>query len=358
MTMKVLITGVCGFVGSVLAASLLEQEPGATIYGLENFSRPGSETNRNRLQKLGIKLYHGDIRMASDFESLPAVDWVIDAAACPSVLAGIDGHTNSRQLVEHNLLGTINLLEYCKRHGAGFILLSSSRVYSIAPLAQMAVEVADNAFRPSQEQALPFGLSPSGVSELFSTTPPISLYGGTKLASEIMALEYGETFGFPVWINRCGVLAGAGQFGRADQGIFSYWINAWLKGLPLTYTGFGGSGYQVRDCLHPRDLVTLLRKQTTTDPGVQNRVFNLGGGAANAISLRRLSSWCEARFGCHQVGSDLKARCFDLPWLVMDSALAFAVWGWQPGTGIDSILEEIALHAEQNPAWLELSGLI
>ena len=36
-----------------------------------------------------------------------------------------------------------------------------------------------------------------------------------------LILEYGECFGFPVWINRCGVLAGAGQFGKADQGIFS-----------------------------------------------------------------------------------------------------------------------------------------
>ena len=49
----------------------------------------------------------------------------------------------------------------------------------------------------------------------------MSLYGATKLASEQLALEYGSTYGFPVWINRCGVLAGAGQFGRADQGIFA-----------------------------------------------------------------------------------------------------------------------------------------
>ena len=42
---------------------------------------------------------------------------------------------------------------------------------------------------------------------------------------ETLALEYGEAFGLPVLINRCGVLAGAGQFGRTDQGIFAYWIN-------------------------------------------------------------------------------------------------------------------------------------
>jgi len=130
---KLLITGICGFVGSTLAQSWLEAVQGITVYGMDNLVRPGSELNRSRLQKLGIRLFHGDIRHASDFDSLPAVDWVVDAAANPSVLAGVDGLTSSRQLIEHNLLGTVNILEYCKRHKAGFILLSTSRVYSIAP---------------------------------------------------------------------------------------------------------------------------------------------------------------------------------------------------------------------------------
>ena len=60
-------------------------------------------------------------------------------------------------------------------------------------------------------------------------------------------------------MNRCGVLAGAGQFGRADQGIFAYWVNSWLRGRPLRYLGFGGQGHQVRDCLHPADLAAAHR---------------------------------------------------------------------------------------------------
>jgi CDP-paratose 2-epimerase len=87
------------------------------------------------------------------------------------------------------------------------------------------------------------------------------LYGCTKLVSEKLALEYGETFDIPVWINRCGVLSGPGQFGRADQGIFSFWIRSYSAKRPLSYIGFGGEGYQVRDCLHPRDLLPLLRQQ-------------------------------------------------------------------------------------------------
>jgi CDP-paratose 2-epimerase len=354
--MKILITGICGFVGSTLAAALQESIPGAELYGLDNFIRPGSEYNRITMQKLGIKLFHGDIRCASDFEVLPAVDWVIDAAANPSVLAGIDGQSSSRQLIEHNLLGTINILEYCKRHTAGFILISTSRVYSIGPLAEVEVEAVDEAFRLKEGQILPPGLSAAGVAESFSTTPPISLYGSSKLASEVLALEYGDTFGFPVWINRCGVLAGAGQFGRPDQGIFAFWINAWLRRRPLTYIGFGGNGYQVRDCLHPRDLVPLLCKQMDAADGKQ-RVMNFGGGADHAMSLAELSAWCRDRYGDHHISGTSEMRRFDIPWLVMDSALAGKIWGWHPEISLAAILEEIALHAEAHPHWLEISGV-
>lgn len=354
--MHVLITGICGFVGSSLADALLEAEPGLKISGLDNFIRPGSEANRIRLRKRDIVVHHGDIRSASDFEALPPVDWVIDAAANPSVLAGVDGRTSSRQLIEHNLQGTVNILEYCKAHDAGFILLSTSRVYSIPPLAELEVEPVEEAFRLRTGRPLPHGLSAAGVGETFSTAPPLSLYGSTKLASELLALEYGETFGFPVWINRCGVLAGAGQFGRPDQGIFAYWINAWLRRRPLAYIGFGGQGFQVRDCLHPRDLVPLLQKQMAA-PKMATRLVNLGGGTGNAMSLAELSRWCGARFGSHEVAQVLEMRRFDIPWLVMNASLAQQVWGWTPVTTLPEILEEIALHAEENPQWLELSGL-
>ncbi len=356
--MKILITGICGFAGSAVAREWLEADQGLTLFGLDNLMRAGSETNRIALRKLGVTLYHGDIRMMSDFDDLPAVDWVIDASANPRVLAGIDGRTSSRQLVEHNLLGTINILEYCKRHQAGFILLSTSRVYSITPLAEMAVEPVGNAFHPLPGTNMPPGLSAAGVAETFSTAPPISLYGSTKLASEVLALEYGETYDFPVWVNRCGILAGAGQFGTADQGIFSFWINSWLRGRPLTYTGFGGKGYQVRDCLHPRDLVSLLRKQTGVVSGNAARLVNIGGGKDNAMSLAELSSWCEDRFGPRPVNGDPAMRRFDIPWLIMDSTLADEVWGWRPEVSIHEILREIAEHAERHPEWLQLSGAL
>ena len=353
--MKILITGICGFVGSTLARSLLDHSSAVQIVGLDNFSRPGSELNRSELRTRGVQLFHGDIRSPSDLESLPPVDWIIDAAANPSVLAGVDDRSSSRQVVEHNLYGTINILEFAKKHRAGFILLSTSRVYSIAALAKVAMEEGDGAFRPIVDASLPPGLSSHGISETFSTASPLSLYGATKLASECMALEYGETFNLPVWINRCGLLAGAGQFGRADQGIVAYWINSYLRERPLRYIGFGGSGLQTRDALHPRDLTALLLAQMTTAAGDKPRIVNFGGGTANAISLRQLTAWCAARFGEREIAADPAERRFDLPWVVLDTRLAQETWKWSPQTSLESILEESAEHAAANPHWLEIS---
>lgn len=352
--MRILITGVCGFVGSTLARAWLEGGASHTLIGIDNLIRPGSESNRQALRRLGVSVVHGDLRIASDFESLPAVDWVIDAAANPSVLAGIDGLTSSRQLVEHNLLGTLNMLEYCRRHRAGFILLSTSRVYSIHQLAQVRVEAAGGAFRPMADQEVP-GVSARGVAESFSTDPPLSLYGTTKLASEQLALEYGAAFQFPVWINRCGVLSGRGQFGRPDQGIFSYWIHSWARRRPLAYIGFDGSGHQVRDCLHPRDLMPLLDRQMEMVSADKTRVLNVSGGAESAVSLKQCSDWCAERFGPHEVTVVPQQRPFDIPWLVLDSFAAQQSWGWSPSTPREAIFEEIATHADADPGWLDMT---
>jgi CDP-paratose 2-epimerase len=353
---RILISGICGFAGSAIARALAAQGRGDEISGIDNFIRPGSEGNRAELKRLGIRLVHGDVRAASDIDALPPSDWVIDASANPSVMAGVDGLSSSRQVVEHNLLGTINLLEYCKSRRAGFILLSTSRVYSIAPLAALAVRAVDGAFQP-EAAGLPPGMGPQGVAENFPTSAPVSLYGATKLASEALALEYGHAFDLPVFVNRCGILAGAGQFGRPDQGIFSYWINSHLRRRPLKYIGFGGSGHQVRDCLHPKDLLPLLLAQLAAPKvAADDRIVNVGGGAASAISLRQLTEWCDERFGSQPVAADPAARPFDIPWMVLDPSKASRVWGWKPKTPLIAILEEISAHAGTHPDWLDISA--
>ena len=181
----------------------------------------------------------------------------------------------------------------------------------------------------------------------FSTAAPVSLYGSTKLASEVVALEYGAAFDFPVWINRCGVLAGAGQFGTPEQGIFAYWVNAHLRRRPLRYIGFDGTGYQVRDAFHPRDLAALLVAQMRTA-----RV----GWTARLHRRRRSGQRHVARAAHRLVRRALRAPCSGRrsgPRAVRHSLDGHgqrrgrsAISAGSSRSPLPAILEEIAQHAD------------
>ena len=356
--MNILVTGGCGFVGSAICRGLVAHVSGCRITALDNLRRQGGETNREPLAALGVAIVHGDVRMQSDIDALGPFDWVIDAAAEPSVLAGTPAGaaagsaTTPRQLVEHNLLGTVNLLEAAARYRAGVVILSTSRVYSIPALAGLPLVEEPTARGPAftldAVRSLPPAVSPAGITEFFSTAAPVSLYGATKLASEALALEYGYRHETPCIIDRCGVMAGAGQFGRADQGIFSWWIRQWIAGQPLAYIGFGSRGLQVRDCLHPDDLVALLAAQLAS-PASTPEIFNVSGGAASATSLAQLSQWCHEYVGTYSgpqsIAAAVKTRPYDLPWVVLDHAAVSARYGWQPRKGPADIFAEIASAA-------------
>jgi len=367
--MRLLITGICGFVGSRLARYLATQYPHWNLCGFDNFVRPGSELHRPALERIGIRVFQEDLRSRDLAHRLPECDWVIDCAANPSVLAGLSPDSPSQEVLDHNLAGTIHLLEYCKRVQAGLVLISTSRVYSAGRLSQLPVRMDREGFAPDWEalsvrsnpSGVWQGLSERGIDESFSTESPLSLYGVSKLASEWLAHEYSLAFGFPLWINRCGVLAGAGQFGRADQGIIAYWIHAMREGRPLKYVGFDGLGHQVRDCLHPEDLARLVARQLTTVGDVTKPMrCNVSGGIASVFSLCELTQWCAARWFAKgatspDIASDFEPRPFDCPWIVLDSSLANKAWDWKPRWTRSAIWAEVAEHAEQNPGWLDIA---
>jgi CDP-paratose 2-epimerase len=345
--MKILLTGICGFVGSELAEALVGRMADLEIVGIDNLSRRGSELNLARLKRLGCRVVHGDIRLAEDLGELPKVDWVLDCAAIPTVLAGLTGGT--AQLVANNLTGTLHLLEKCRRDGAGLIILSSSRVYSIPALGAVPLRRTSERFEIDVAAPMPAGLSVEGIAESFSTEAPVSLYGGTKLASERMALEYGYAFGFPVRINRCGVLAGPGQFGRIDQGIFSYWVYQWIQGKRLAYIGFGGEGLQVRDFLAPADLARLIAQQLQEPTRPAPPIVNIGGGRARSSSLRELSAFCErATSVSRRIESQPETRPYDIPYYVTDGRGAERHWGWRPQEPAEQTLEAIVRWAHDH----------
>jgi len=346
--MTIIITGAAGFVGLEITKYLRASNSNIHLIGIDNLSRRGSEYNIAALKQLGCTFYHGDVRNKEDIDDLPKADWIIDCAANPSVLAGLT--SGSLGLVNNNLTGTIYLLEKCKKDQAGFIMLSTSRVYSIEALNKIVLQETETSFAISNESSYQTGFSAKGVAEGFSTHSPISLYGATKLASEVLALEYHYTFGFPVWINRCGVIAGAGQFGKIDQGIFSFWIYQYLLGKPLSYIGYGGTGKQARDLFHPCDVFSLIEKQMAASTNnTAPKIVNIGGGVSNTMSLAELDMFCKENIANDKlINSITENRSFDIPLYVTDYSLATEHWGWKPTKTSTDILHEILQYAQSN----------
>jgi CDP-paratose 2-epimerase len=317
--LRVLITGGAGFVGSSLALAFRREHPRARVVAFDSLRRRGSERKLALLRRHAVEFVHGDVRQPADLEALPGrFDVVIDAAAEPSVRAGSDGAPG--YVLETNLLGTIHCLEFCRRRAGHLIFLSTSRVYSIAALRALPLEERETRFELAPDgapepdadpaggpgrPALP-GVSLHGLAETFPTDTARSFYGASKLAAELLVQEYAAGAGLSALIDRCGVIAGPGQLGREDQGVFTLWVARHQLRRPLRYTGFGGTGKQVRDLLHPEDLFELLLRQLSAIDAHRGGVFNVGGGPAGSTSLREWTSLCAELTG-HAAAPDRDA---------------------------------------------------
>jgi CDP-paratose 2-epimerase len=247
MSKRALITGGAGFVGSALGLGLAQRYPDWQITALDNLKRRGSELNLPRLKQAGIQFIHGDVRNTEDLDPVALQpDLILECSAEPSVLAG---YASPGYVLQTNLVGTVNCLELARQTQADFIFLSTSRVYPIAYLNALEFTETETRFQLLEQQVLP-GVSSQGISEEFPLNGARSLYGATKLASELLVAEYADAYGLRTVINRCGVLTGPWQMGKVDQGVFALWMAFHYFQRSLKYIGYGGTGKQVRDFLH------------------------------------------------------------------------------------------------------------
>jgi len=348
--MKVLISGGAGFVGSYLARAFKAKSSNNEVTVLDNLRRRGSEINLPIFKQAGIRFVHADVRDRSDLTSVEGnFDLFIDASAEPSVLAGLSGSPD--YVIDTNLGGTLNALAFARERCGFFVFLSTSRVYSMDPIRELTLKESNTRF---ECQAGFEGMKDGGLTESFSTATARSLYGASKLASEMFVQEYADTYHLKAIINRCGVLCGPGQFGKTDQGVFSLWVFHHLFQKPLKYIGYGGKGKQVRDLLHPADLFTLVEKQVAAKQLPEAAVFNASGGIGNSISLLELTNLCREVTGREtQIGSQAETHGADVPYLVLDSSAARSHFDWKPAKTLKDIVSEISTWAKANEAQLK-----
>jgi CDP-paratose 2-epimerase len=352
MHKTILITGGCGFVGSNLAIAFKKANPSYQIIALDNLKRRGSELNISRLRAMDIKFVHGDIRNTEDFDEIAAIDVLIDAAAEPSVVSGME--TTPDYLINTNLLGTVNCLNFALKNKAIFVLLSTSRVYPIGLLNELPLSENTTRFTINDAENKIVGAGYNGVSEEFPLQGARSFYGTTKLAAELLVEEYAAFYGLKTIVNRCGVLTGAWQMGKVDQGVVVLWMAKHFWKKELGYFGFGGEGKQVRDMLHVNDLYRLLEIQLANSSIYTGKPWNVGGGITVSVSLKELTQICERITGNHiPITSVKENRVADIPWYITDATAVKKISGWEPKYSVEMILQDVYDWIKENEGMLK-----
>ena len=353
--MRVLVTGGAGFVGGNLAVGLATQHPDWDVIALDNLHRRGSELNLPRLAEAGVRFVRGDVRSSAALTAIGPVEALVECSAEPSVLAGIDSAPG--YAVETNLFGAYSCLEHCRRHEAQLVFLSTSRVYPVQHLRSLRLDESETRFVLASDQMLP-GASARGIAESFPLDGFRTIYGGTKLAAELLVEEYRVAYGIPAVVDRFGVIAGPWQMGRVDQGFVSHWVLAHWFGLPLRYLGFTGAGKQVRDLLHVADAVELIDLQLRDPRQWDGVTVNVGGGSERSSSLVELTKLCVELTGrtTRTATGAGEERAGDVPFYVSDCGRLEGLTPWRPRRDVRVIVDDVVRWVRDNEG--ELGRLI
>ena len=312
--MKILITGGAGFIGSNLADRLLKDGHHITIY--DNLSREGVYKNLFWLivRNKRIRFIQGNV---VDIEKVnrvvEGIDVIFHFAGQVGVGASIE---DPRQDFNDNALGTLNVLEAARKNGENPLVVyaSTNKVYGDT----------DKRTPIDEQQPLSF------------CTP----YGCSKGTGDQYTLDYHRIYGLPTVVLRMSCVYGNRQFGKEEQGWLAHFMLAHLNNKPITIYG---DGTQVRDALYIDDYVRLCRELIENKDKVAGKVFNIGGGPENTISV---SQAIEA-IG-HKDVSYADWRPSDQHTYISNISKIKKTIGWEPKIGLDEGLERLRQWAK-NP---------
>jgi UDP-glucuronate 4-epimerase len=260
-----LVTGAAGFIASRVIEMLLDQ--GHRVLGVDNLNRAYDvrmkEYRLARLQRRpGFTFRRIDIAQREEVEELLREEGAFEAVINLAARAGVRSSVEDPwSYLETNTLGTLNLLEFCRKKGiAKFVLASSSSVYG------------NNAVSPTPEDA--------------DSDHPLQPYAASKKAAEALSYSYHFLHGIDVTVFRYFTVYGPA--GRPDMVMFRFvqWI---AEGRPVR---LNGDGMQTRGFTYIDDIArgTLLGLRP-----LGYEIINLGGH--QAISMNELITMLEERLG-------------------------------------------------------------
>ncbi len=289
----VLVTGGAGFVGCNLAASFLQA--GVPVRILDDLSRPGVEMNLRWLRSSfsQVEFRRADVRDAAAVaDAVRGCRRVYHLAAQVAVTTSLTGPVDDFEI---NARGTLNVLEAVRAEQAGrpgtpgravpLLFTSTNKVYGdLGGVETLPAPHTDGGETVERHRPADAALAEAGVNE----ERPLdfhSPYGCSKGCADQYVLDYARTYDLPATVFRMSCIYGPHQFGTEDQGWVAHFARAALRGEGVT---FYGDGRQVRDVLHVADLVRAMRGALDRPDRTAGRAFNVGGGPANAVSLRQV----------------------------------------------------------------------
>ncbi len=339
---KVLVTGSSGLIGSEV--SLYFAAEGWEIHGIDNNQRavffgPKGDTrwNQRRLERTIKDFVHHELDIRDRQGVLDLLkelkpDAIVHTAAQPShdlaaSMPFVDFDTNA--------VGTLNLLEAARQYApeAPFASMSTNKVYGDAPnelpLKELETrwEYADEAYW-------------NGIPETFRIDrSKHSIFGASKVASDVMVQEYGRYFNMPTCALRGGCLTGPSHSGVELHGFLSYLIKCNVTGAK--YNVYGYKGKQVRDNIHSLDVARFIAAFIASPRA--GEVYNIGGGRANSCSILEAFTKIEAISGKRMIYEYLEQnRSGDHICYISDLRKMRAHYpGWDIRKSLDDIFQEI-----------------
>ena len=312
------ITGGAGFIGTNLSEHFLKK--GEKVVILDNFSRKGTKKNKEYLEKKfskNLKIVKCDIRtdskkMENVFSQAEAV---YHLAAQVAVTTSIK---NPRKDFEINALGTFNVLEATRKSKTNPVVIyaSSNKVYG----GMEDIKITERNGRYEYKN-IPKGIKEDRLLDFHSP------YGCSKGCADQYIRDYSRIYGLNSVVFRQSCIYGKRQFGIEDQGWITWLTIASILEKKITVYG---NGKQIRDVLCADDLIKAFDLATKEIKKTKGKIFNIGGGPKNTMSLLELISFLEELTGKKIEYKFDDWRPGDQSVYVSNIQKAKEVFGWQP----------------------------
>jgi CDP-paratose 2-epimerase len=321
--MTILITGGCGFIGS--NATEYFSKLGHDIIVVDNLSRPGALEHARFVQELPrtrlivADLIMEDSKWINAVQALKEKDAILHLAGQVAVTTSVADPISD---FRGNVLSTLNLLEVVRRSGKrpAVIFSSTNKVYGELDW----LDLSENEKRYTGD-VISKGLDEKTPLDFHSP------YGCSKGAADQYVRDYARIYGLRTVVFRQSCIYGPRQFGVEDQGWLAWFTIAALLGRPVTIYG---TGKQVRDVLFVDDLNRAFASAMSCIDQAAGKIFNIGGGPQNTLSLLELLETLDRFFGLKTKCRFVPPRVGDQKVFVSDINKAEKDLDWQPQVGL------------------------